>query len=82
MVKGFSSNKDIKARKVGGIDIKIANSLLKMKIGFSAKCWQKVCTKLRKLNLKISFFSASEGGTSPSEASERELPLRYPLFNG
>ena len=27
-------------------------------------------------------FSASEGGSSPSEASERELPLKYPLFNG
>ena len=28
MVKGFNSNKGIKTRKVGGIDIKIANILV------------------------------------------------------
>ena len=39
--------------------MRIANILLEMNDEFSVKCWQKVCTKLSKLNLKIAFFSAS-----------------------
>ena len=52
-----SSGKGIKIGKVGGIDIIIANILLQMNNhGFSVKYWQKLCTKLRKLRLKIAFF--------------------------
>ena len=30
--------------------------------------------------VNLNFFSTSEGETSSSEASERELPLRHPIF--
>ena len=52
----YISKKGIKTRKVGGIDIKIANILLKINNGFSVKGCEKVCTKLRKLSLKIAIF--------------------------
>ena len=67
-----SFNKGIKTRKVGGIDMKIANTLLKMNNVFFSKCWQKVCTKLRKLSLKNTFFSfwgAHPPQTPPLHAS-------------
>ena len=37
--------------------MRIANILSEMNDEFLVKCWQKVCTKLSKLNLKIAFFS-------------------------
>ena len=57
-----SSNKGIKSRKVGGIDIKIANILLKMNNGFQQNVGKRYASNL-KLSLKIAFFSVSEGGT-------------------
>ena len=51
-----SSGTCIKRGKVLRIDMKIDNILLEMNNGFSVKCWQKVCTKFRKLSLKIAIF--------------------------
>ena len=52
---------------MGGIDIIIANISLEKNNGFSAKCWQKICTKFCKLSLKIAFFSQLLRGSSPSD---------------
>ena len=51
--------------------MRIPNILLEMNDEFSVKCWQKVCTKLSKLNLKIAFFQLLRG----------KLPFRHPLFS-
>ena len=47
--------------------MKIVNISLEMNNGFSVKYWQKLCTKLRKLNLKIALFSVFDAGTPPSD---------------
>ena len=65
-----SSGKGIKREKMGTIDMRISNILLEMKGGFSVKCWQKVCTKLRKLGLKIAFFQLPGGN----------CPFKHPFF--
>ena len=42
--------------------------------------FSKMLAKGTLLSLKIAFFFQILKGNSPSEASERELPLRHPLF--
>ena len=81
MVKGFSSNKGIKTRKVGGIDIKIANILLKMNIVFFSKMLAKGMRQIAQIKFEsCNFFFSFWEGNFPLRSFWEGTSPQIPLF--